>query len=366
MDGIAHGMRSVLPVLAERCEIRVGELVASDGSQAYIDHLREACAGADLIHVEHNHGYFRHGRTKNIFSSVFRDIKVPVVLSVNEVPEPTRIGWPSRSAIRRFIVAKQMRSTLRHTQAIYTYSAYQAHSLATLGAPAASIINYPHYVPKPIDSDDLDGNNWRQRNGIPSDARVMLVFGFISRRKRLELAIQALAKMPKDTMLIIGGSPVFESDRLYFESTMEMAESLGLNDRIIVTGYLRDFDLASVMNAADLVLFPPSDAYSSGSLARAISFLRPILAASTSTVREIVQTDPCMATFEPDNADDLARKADELLDSAELRSQLSDACARYSVRYSIEARADHYVETYRKLAGNSVVSGNGLNVLSYL
>jgi len=238
--------------------------------------------------------------------------------------------------------------------------------LGSLGAPAASIINYPHYVPSPIDSNDKDGSNWRQQNGISSDARVMLVFGFISRRKRLELAIQALAKMPKNTMLIIGGSPVFESDRLYFESTMEMAESLGLKDRIIVTGYLHDSDLASVMNAADLVLFPPSDAYSSGSLARAISFLRPILAASTSTVREIVQTDPCMATFEPDNADDLARKADELLDSAELRSQLSDACARYSVRYSIEARADHYVETYRKLAGNSVVSGNGLNVLSYL
>jgi glycosyltransferase involved in cell wall biosynthesis len=365
MDGIAHGMRSVLPVLAERCEIKVGELVASDGSQAYIDHLREACAGADLIHVEHNHGYFSRGRIKNIFSSVFRDTKVPIVLSINEVPEPTRLGWPSRSAIRRFIVARQMRNTLRHVQAVYTYSDYQARSLGSLGAPAASIINYPHYVPIPIDSDDKDGSNWRQQNGISSDARLMLVFGFISRRKRLELAIQALAKMPKNTMLVIGGSPVFESDRLYFESTMEMAESLGLKDRIIVTGYLPDSDLSSVMNAADLVLFPPSDAYSSGSLARAISFRRPILAASTHTVREIITAEPCMSTFEPNNASDLARVADGLLDSHESRIKLSDAANRYGDKYTIDARAHHYVETYRKLAGERAVSGHGMTVVSY-
>ncbi len=358
-------MRTVLPALAERCEIRIGELVSYDGSQAYIDHLRAACEGADVVHVEHNHAYFKRGRTKDVFNSIFRDVTAPIVLSVNEVPESGQRIWPPRSAVRRLITGKNMSRTLKRVQTVYAYSSHQARSSARLGAADEHVIYYPHYVPEPIPVDDLENGSWRSNHGVPVDARVMLVFGFVSRRKRIELAVQALAKMPEDTFLVIGGSPVYESDKLYLDSVMDTVRTLGLENRVIVTGYLSDTNLASVMNQSDLVLFPPSAAYSSGSLARAISFRRPILASSTPTVDEITQVEPCMATFISDDVNDLAKQATKLLDSPEMRNHLSDACSRYAEQFSIAARADHYVKTYRRLSGDDAVSGQGMTVVPY-
>lgn len=89
----------------------------------------------------------------------------------------------------------------------------------------------------------------RESLGIPQDALVLLSVGELSKRKNHQVVIRALAKIVRqDVYYVICG------DGALMEKHKELAQSLGLANRVILTGYRND--VADLYQTADLFVFP--------------------------------------------------------------------------------------------------------------
>ena len=87
----------------------------------------------------------------------------------------------------------------------------------------------------------------RAELGIPSDAIVFLSVGEVNKNKNHKVAIQALTSFPDCWYVLCGRGPLIDEYR-------KLAESLGVSDRVIMTGYRTD--VVDFYNMADIFVFP--------------------------------------------------------------------------------------------------------------
>jgi len=90
----------------------------------------------------------------------------------------------------------------------------------------------------------LDGTAIRERYGI-AGKKVMIHVGRLSPEKRIDVLIRAAAELDDDTVIMIVGKGALDAD------LKSLAEELGVNDRIIFTGFVSDEELPSHYAAAD-------------------------------------------------------------------------------------------------------------------
>jgi glycosyltransferase involved in cell wall biosynthesis len=90
---------------------------------------------------------------------------------------------------------------------------------------------------------------WRRSNGLEDDDAVLIFVGGEWRRKGLDLAIQALAKLPeqKTKLLVVGR----DSEAPRFQA---LAGECGVSHRVRFLGFRRD--VAAALGASDIFLFP--------------------------------------------------------------------------------------------------------------
>ena len=88
----------------------------------------------------------------------------------------------------------------------------------------------------------------RANLGIPQDAVVWLNVGEVNKNKNHKAIIEALPDFPKNTWFVLcGRGPLLEEHR-------KLAESLGVSDRVILTGYRTD--VVDFYSIADVFVFP--------------------------------------------------------------------------------------------------------------
>ena len=91
----------------------------------------------------------------------------------------------------------------------------------------------------------IDGSEVRERYGI-KDKRVLIHVGRLSPEKRIEVMIKALAALDEDIVLMLVGRGELGPE------LKELALSLGVDKRIIFTGFVNDDELAPHYAAADM------------------------------------------------------------------------------------------------------------------
>ena len=93
------------------------------------------------------------------------------------------------------------------------------------------------------------GQRIRKEFGIPLNAKVILSVGEVNKNKNHKVGIEALTKLrDKNTYYVIcGRGPLMEAYK-------ELAQSLGVGDRVVLTGYRTD--VADFYKMADVFLFP--------------------------------------------------------------------------------------------------------------
>ena len=93
------------------------------------------------------------------------------------------------------------------------------------------------------------GQRIRKEFGIPLNAKVILSVGEVNKNKNHKVGIEALTKLrDKNTYYVIcGRGPLMETHK-------ELAQSLGVGDRVVLTGYRTD--VADFYKMADVFLFP--------------------------------------------------------------------------------------------------------------
>jgi glycosyltransferase involved in cell wall biosynthesis len=106
-------------------------------------------------------------------------------------------------------------------------------------------------TPDPLPQVRTSPGEVRRRHGIPDGAVVFASFGRVTPEKQLSRVLLALTEAavaaPNAHLLVVGGTTA------WFDCAAE-ARALGLANRVTVTGYVDDADLADYLGAADVCL----------------------------------------------------------------------------------------------------------------
>jgi glycosyltransferase involved in cell wall biosynthesis len=129
--------------------------------------------------------------------------------------------------------------------------------------------------------------------------------------KGIDMALEALAALPpRFHMLVVGGSP---EDKDFYK---RMANSLGIHDRVVFTGWVKHSTVPEYMAACDVLIapFPRNEHYdlfmSPMKVFEYMATGKPIAASRLRTIEEILD-DSNAFLFEPGNKADLISKVTE-------------------------------------------------------
>lgn len=232
---------------------------------------------------------------------------VPGVVRVSSVRIPTRPGL--RLSHGRLIAAVATRihmAAIRRMDGVFSMSDDMTAYLRTEGVPAARI----HTVNNFVDVEALGRYGVNERRGATIE---LGLFGGLIRRKRPELAVEALA------LLAAGGSG--RSLRLHIvgdgplgASLARLAAERGVTDRVVFHGHLDD--PFPVMARMDLVLLSSESEGTPRCLLEAMAMGKTCIASAIGGVRHLVIEGKTGYPVPPGDAAALAAKIDEVVGGA--------------------------------------------------
>jgi D-inositol-3-phosphate glycosyltransferase len=341
--GIAVYSRSLVAELRKKARVEIVSLDA-DAAQSPVRIANQLDEG-DVAHIQHQYPFFGGmAFYRNSFRRAIVRLKRPLVVTVHELDLgdddllPMRIykGWFNThlfggGEVDRFIV----------------HTADYRERLERMGIRAADIRVIPEGAPA-VDAPAISAEDAKAGLGL-AGRRVLTIFGFVVRRKGYEVALDALHQLPGDVSLVIAGGCHPEDRTGFYDSVKARVEAMGLSKRVLITDYLPDEHVPTVMAATDIVLAPFTDMSNSGSLLRAIAYQKPIVASDLPATREINARRQCLTLARAGDSCDLADKVRGLLDNEWMRTTAISAVGSYAAEFSIARIAEETLSVYEEL-----------------
>jgi glycosyltransferase involved in cell wall biosynthesis len=163
----------------------------------------------------------------------------------------------------------------------------QFHPQAEVGMHLLPLVDYHQAPPAP-----------------PHDDLRLLFFGFVRPYKGLDVLLRALAQL-RDRPVTLQIAGEFWKDK---EVYLKLVAELGLEERVEVTdGYISEEGMTRFFCEADLVVLPYKQSRTSGIIATAYGFGKPVLATRVGGFHEIVQDGSTGKLVAPDDAEALAQ-----------------------------------------------------------
>lgn len=162
-----------------------------------------------------------------------------------------------------------LRHLLGPSRHILAHSRYAANRI-TIQRPDVAVHVVPHAVSIPEHIRGMSQQEARQHLAIPAEHFVVLALGFVTRAKRLDMVLRALAaakpRLPP-FVFVVGGE--LRPEELDLEG---LARELGIEAQIIALGYMSEERFFSALKAADVLvnLRDPIGGETSGTLMRAL------------------------------------------------------------------------------------------------
>lgn len=186
----------------------------------------------------------------------------------------------------------------------------------------------------------------KKKHGIPDDPYVLSLCTF-EPRKNIDTAIRAFARLIEqenipDLNLVLVGNKGWMFDKIF----AEIENSTTIRDRIIITGFVPDEDLAAIYSEALFFVYPsfyegfglpPLEAMKCGV---------PVVTSNTSSLPEVVGDAGLIVP--PSDLDALCQAMLSLYRDASLRQQLSAKSLQRAARFSWKRCADETVQAYKQ------------------
>jgi glycosyltransferase involved in cell wall biosynthesis len=245
-----------------------------------------------------------------------RRLRAPSVFTAHDVVprrERARAVWPG---------------LLNWFGRIVVHSEQGVRQLAALGVEAVRI---PHPV---FDLEPLP----------PPSGKTLLFFGLIREYKGLDMLVRALADVP-DAKLVVAGDPVDSVG-----TARALAGELGLDERIEWRlGYLPNGDVRELMESAAAVVLPYRRLDSSGVLATAIGYGRPVVVTDVGSLGEQVREFDAGKVVPVEDVAALAEACNSLLQSAENLERAAEGARRAAATLTWDASAEAHERLYEEL-----------------
>jgi glycosyltransferase involved in cell wall biosynthesis len=237
----------------------------------------------------------------------------------------------------------------RRCARIITVSEYakgRLHQLA--GFPLAQIVAI-HTAPKILD---------RAMN-IPDNAvpaiehkKYFLHVGVMEKRKNLPALISAFHLLTQkgydNVYLVLAGQGSGKINSEDFYNITNAVQELGLQNKVILTGYLTDQQLSFVYRNAFAYVFPSLNEGFGLPLLEAFSFGLPVLASNSTSLPEV--GGDAALYFDPSKPHDIADKMERLINDPSLRNELIQKGSRRLEDFSWENTGDTLVRLFKEIA----------------
>ena len=179
---------------------------------------------------------------------------------------------------------------------------------------------------------------------LEGDPSVLYV-GHISRRKGIDVLVQAVAKLkselPNIKLHIVGGG----NNRPF----AALAKEEGIGKNVIFHGVAKDSLLPSYYKSADICVFPSRHEGFGIVILEAMASGIPVIASDIPSFREIISNGIDGRLFEPEDADALSKEVIALYQDQHLRKELSHNAFEKVSMYSWDKIAEKYISLYKYL-----------------
>ncbi|MGC9333112.1 MAG: glycosyltransferase family 4 protein, partial [Anaerolineae bacterium] len=214
------------------------------------------------------------GIPRPLAAVTFHDLKVPYL-------------FPKAGPLRSWVIKELARSS--HLAITTNREDFERLRRALARPPALIPIgsNISPRLPQ-----DYERDAWRARLGVRPDDLLLCFFGFVNDRKGVDTLLLALDELVsrqhegRETFLLMIGGQTGASDPTnvaYLATIQSLIAGLGLEDRVLWTGYVPAEEVTASFAAADLCVLPFRDG---------VSFLHGTLHAALAHGVPIVTTQP--------------------------------------------------------------------------
>ncbi len=200
-----------------------------------------------------------------------------------------------------------------------------------------------------FDPEKFNGENIRREFNIsPNEILIGMIARFTPGKGHEEFLESAkiISRKFHNVKFLIVGEPSLGEDA-YAAKIKSLAENLELNKKVIFTGFRSD--VANVLSAIDIFIFPSHSEAFGIALVEAMSMQKPVVCSRADGTLDICIDNETGLFFEKGNYIDLATKTELLLNDKSLREKLSNNARKRAVeKFDIEVLTDKVIGFYQK------------------
>jgi glycosyltransferase involved in cell wall biosynthesis len=179
----------------------------------------------------------------------------------------------------------------------------------------------------------------------PPGGRTLLFFGLLREYKGLDVLVRALPDVPA-ARLVVAGDPINPVGPV-----RALASELGIADRIEWRlGFLPDEEVVTLMEGSAAVVLPYRQHDSSGVLATAIGYGRPVVVTDVGSLGEIVREFGAGKVVPPDDPAALGRACEELLSNPGELDRAAGGARAAAAALTWDAAAEAHERLYEEIA----------------
>lgn len=281
-------------------------------------YCREQLSSFDVVHI-----YGLYDLLGPVVARACRRRGLPYVVEPMGMYRPIVRNIPLKRFYRRLLG----RAMVSGAQRVLATSAQEQRELVEEGIAESQILIRRNGMERPEHLPPL--GTFRQRWGVPENAKLVLFLGRLVTKKSPELLLEAFGRWQTsrksetapDARLVLAGP----DDEGYRKKLETVSAQLGLSKAVIFTGPLYDEAKWSAYRDADLFVLPSQNENFGNTAAEAVACGTPVLVTDQCGVAALV--DGRAGLVVPHDRDALTSALERLLDQRELYEQLREGCA---------------------------------------
>lgn len=352
-DYLIHGIREVDPaseikIVAEQGASLIKEnklevIPSWDRNEDYVESIITHTKGADVVHIQHEYSIYKFDdRLPSVLQGLDANAKKVITIHCVRPAQFSKRGALDENFVAR--IAQLADQVIVHLES-------QKAILTRLGIPSEKI----HIIPHGTELSDEDKKASRKRLGLPVDAKILLMFGFVKKHKCLHIVLEALVEILEkfeDVYLFVAGGlapTASQKDRDYAEFASKRIVELGLQKNVIYPNrFFPNEDVPYLFGASDIVLFPyyEEDRSASGSFHLAIGAKKPVITSRIPKFEELRNICDELLVL-PYNPSGIAGIVIRLFEDPEFWQYVVDRTEEYRKLTSWRAVASQHLQLYR-------------------
>ena len=290
-----------------------------------------ACRHLDLAHVP----YF----ASPLFPTV------PTVVTVHDLIPLILPAYRGSLLVRLY--TRLVAAAARKAEAIITVSQASARDIGRCLHIPPERIHVTYEAAGEVFQPVEDEAQLRRKYALPE--RYLLYLGGFDQRKNLSALLRAFAllvsKQPQARLVIAGRLPGRDSP--LFPDPRRLVGELGLEERVIFTGWVAEEDKPALLSGATAFVFPSLYEGFGLPALEAMACGTPVVASNRSSLPEVVGEGGILV--EPTDMEALAEAMETLLVDDVLRAELRQRALAQAARFSWKRTALETLAVYRKV-----------------